>query len=343
MRLTRALLLLALLLAACADTRRSGQESQNRSGVMSSPAAPAGAEMFTNPVIDGDFPDPDLLKVGDTYYAYATNFGSTNIQMARSTDLVTWQILKDALPVIPNWARPGFTWAPEVTTTADGKGYVMYFTARHTASEKQCIGVAISASPEGPFRSNADQAFICQLDEGGSIDPASFVDDDGTRYVLWKNDGNCCSLDTWIYIQRVSDDGLTLLGTPTRLIKQDQSWEGNVIEAPTLTKHQGTYYLFYSANSYAGDRYAVGYATADDVLGPYTKAPTPLLATTTERGITLGPGGQDIVADDDGDLWMVYHAWDPSLSYRHMNIDELVWEGDRPVVKGPDRLPQPRP
>src|SRR3712207_8021969 len=49
-----------------------------------------GPGQFVNPVIDQDFPDPDVLKVGDTYYAYATNTQIVNIQAAKSQDLVQW-------------------------------------------------------------------------------------------------------------------------------------------------------------------------------------------------------------------------------------------------------------
>src|SRR5688500_10621901 len=57
------------------------------------PTPTLGPGMFVNPVLNIDFPDPDLLKVGDTYYAYATGAGPTNIQMARSKDLVKWDVL----------------------------------------------------------------------------------------------------------------------------------------------------------------------------------------------------------------------------------------------------------
>ena len=40
---------------------------------------------------------------------------------------------------------------------------------------------------------------------------------------------------------------------------------------------------------------------------------------------------------------MLYHSWDPSVTYRGLNIDELIWEGDTPVVDGPDKIPQPVP
>ena len=59
---------------------------------------------FTNPVLDRDFPDPDILKVSDDYYVYATNANGINIQAARSTDLVHWDVLPDMLPTLPTWA-----------------------------------------------------------------------------------------------------------------------------------------------------------------------------------------------------------------------------------------------
>jgi len=293
---------------------------------------------FYNPVIDRDFPDPAVLRVGDTFYAYATNAGATNVQVAKSRDVVHWEALQDALPTLPHWAKHGRTWAPHVSAIVDQRAsYVLYFVAQHAASSRQCIGLATSASPAGPFTPTDDNPLICQLADGGSIDPYAFVDDDGTRYVLWKNDGNCCNKDTWIYLQKMSADGLTLLDAPHRLIRADQAWEGFVVEAPTLWKRKSTYYLFYSANSYANEQYAVGYAVADSPLGPYRKSAGPLLETSTMRGPVIGPGGQDIVVTRGGQTWLVYHSWDPTISYRGMHLDELTWDNDTPIVNGPTR------
>ncbi len=308
------------------------------------PLPTPGPNEFVNPVIAQDFPDPDIVKVGDTYYAYATNAGGTNVQTAKSTDLVAWQPLGDAMPSLPQWVQPGLTWAPEVTTWDDGQTFTMYFTARDIASDKQCIGVATSNNPEGPFNGVGDKAFICQAEQGGSIDASSFLEDDGTQYVLWKNDGNCCGYPVYLYIQKVSEDGLTLEGEPTQLITNDQSWEGNLVEAPTLWKHNGKYYLLYSANSYAGADYATGWAVADTPTGPFAKPSSkPLMETDYKTGAAIGPGGQDVIVDKDGDTWIAYHSWDPTATMRRMLLDELVWENGQPVVKGPDKGPQPKP
>src|SRR3954470_6342047 len=63
----------------------------------------AGGATFRNPVLAVDFPDPDVLQVGDTYYAYATNSHGKNIQVASSPDLVQWEVLADAMPALAPW------------------------------------------------------------------------------------------------------------------------------------------------------------------------------------------------------------------------------------------------
>jgi arabinan endo-1,5-alpha-L-arabinosidase len=299
---------------------------------------------FTNPVLDQDFPDPDVLKVGHDYYAYATNANDVNIQAARSSDLVHWDVLGEVLPDLPEWAVQsfGWAWAPEVFSPADGQ-YVMYFTARFAIGfdGTQCIGVATSGDPAGSFASSNPEPFICQTDEGGSIDASSFVDSDGQRYVLWKNDGNSSGYQVWLYIQKVSADGLTLQGEPRRLLTVDQTWEGLVVEAPTLWGQDGRYYLFYSANAYNDRRYATGYAVADHIFGPYVKAEEPLLATDLAAGL-VGPGGQDIIIGPRGGTWILFHGWAPD-AYRRLYLAPLDWATDAPdpELNGKDPLPMP--
>ena len=283
------------------------------------------------------------------YYAYATTHGSYNFQMARSEDLVEWEHLGDAMPDLPAWTL-GDTWAPEVFEVGDR--FVMYYTARYFTAERpdgqgsQCIGRAVAGTPEGPFLDESAEPMVCQPDLGGSIDATAFTDTDGVTYLIWKNDGNCCGISTEFWAQPLSEDGLSLTGEVTNLgVRNDARWEGGVIEAPTVVLNEGTYYLFFSANFYGGAEYAVGYATADSLLGPYVDAEeNPILATAEVAGIPpYGPGHQAVVADDDGDLWMLYHAWNPSFTEREMWIDELVFEDGTPRIDGPDTGPQAVP
>jgi len=108
--------------------------------------------------------------------------------------------------------------------------------------------------------------------------------------LLWKNDGNCCGVNTYLWSQQLSPDGLTLAGKPVKLTHQIQSWEGALVEAPMMWKQAGKYYLFFSANDYASFNYSVGYATCAGPMGPCTQATeNPILISKCRAA---GPGGR---------------------------------------------------
>jgi GH43 family beta-xylosidase len=186
---------------------------------------------------------------------------------------------------------------------------------------------------------------VCQADLGGSIDASPFRDRDGALYLVWKNDGNAIGTDTWLWAQRLSEDGLRLLGEPVRLLKQTEPWEGRVVEGPFLWRHGERLFLFYAANAYDTADYAEGYAVCDSPLGPCHKAQeNPILAS---RGAASGPGHASMV-EQDGRTWLLYHAWPAGAEGsqspgRQLWLDEVTWEGDRPTVHGPTSQPQRRP
>ncbi|MFJ6678667.1 glycoside hydrolase family 43 protein [Microbacterium sp. NPDC091382] len=295
----------------------------------SAPSTPSESAA-TGFVIDEDFPDPDVVSTDDGYVAFATGSHGLNIRVATSPDLGKWTVdRRDALPTLPAWASAGRTWAPEVAPL--GEGYVMYVTAEHTASGRQCIGVATAASLDEPFSPASDEPLVCPVDEGGAIDAATFDDEDGTRYLLWKTDGNCCALDTHLMMAPLSEDGLSLTADPVTLLTQDQPWEGDLVEAPTLVARDGGYALLYSANDYGGDSYAVGAAWSDTLTGPYAKQEGPILSTSGSDGAFRGPGGQDVVATPDGDV-LVFHGWDEQYIYRGLHTAPLSLEQGRAEV-----------
>ena len=87
------------------DSRRGPADRAEGSSASAIPATLAGS--YTNPVLDADFPDPAVILAPDGfYYAYATQTlrdGEwVNVQVARSSDLVHWQHLGDALPAKPS-------------------------------------------------------------------------------------------------------------------------------------------------------------------------------------------------------------------------------------------------
>ncbi len=308
------------------------------------------------PVFRTDFPDPFILVDGGEFIAYATNaLGMrANVQIAVSKNLTDWQLIRrsdggvqDAMPHLPDWALPGFTWAPDVVRTANG--YLLYFTARERASDLQCIGVAWSASARGPFVADASGPLICQRAQGGTIDPSVFTDYDGQRYLYFKNDGNHPRFlkRSHIHVQKLSADGMRLEGEPRALIENDQHWEWRVVESPTMIRNPaGSYTLLYSANHFGWEsdqvlsNYAMGYARCDSATGPCVKArENPILQSynTPSTGCLSGPGHQSVF-EVGGRTYLVFHAWSatsrgqPTGKGRYMYIAPLMWNGDTPVL-----------
>ncbi|MET9541828.1 family 43 glycosylhydrolase [Streptomyces sp. NPDC006553] len=293
----------------------------------------------TAPVLDREFADPDVVEVDGVFHAYATNVSGRNVQHATSTDLVRWTVdEKDVLPVPGDWVRPDpphDVWAPEVFDNGDG--FTLQYTARDRVGGRQCIGAALASSPDGPFRPAGDDALVCPTEAGGAIDASSYTEN-GTRHLLWKSDGNCCRLDTWLHIQPVSWDGTRVTGEPVRLLRPDRAWEGGLVEAPTLVKRDGRYVLLYSAGDYRTPAYATGWAIADTVTGPYVKGDEPLLTTTSFSGLIGGPGGQDVVTGPGGRDRILFHGRGADPSRRALYVADLGFADGRPVVRGSKTL-----
>ncbi|MDX1545268.1 MAG: family 43 glycosylhydrolase [Christiangramia sp.] len=78
-------------------------------------------------------------------------------------------------------------------------------------------------------------------------------------------------------------------------------------DGSTLLKNEGDYYMMYSANNFAGENYAIGYATASSPLGPFQKSDhNPVLQ---KEGAVTGTGHNSVIADPDGRGWIcVYHG-----------------------------------
>ena len=295
-------------------------------------AAPAGA-VSQSPAYAGDFPDPFVLVVGTTYWSYSTGSAGRNLQVMSSPDLKTWTAPADPLPVLPGWAGVGFTWAPGVLRL--GGSFLMYYTARDTASGRQCVSVASSDGPGGPFTDTSSAPLVCQLTNGGSIDPSPFVDATGS-YLLWKSDDNATGQRTHLWGQRLSADGRALVGTRAELLTQDQPWQSPVIEGPSMVASGGLYFLFYGAGDWNSATAAIGYARCVTPVGPCVNASTtgPWMSS---HGHALGPSGPAVFLDSAGSMKIAYHAWSGVVGYenggvRALWVDGLRFNSGRPVL-----------
>ncbi len=292
----------------------------------SSPDAIAVKPPYVNPVLDRDCPDPGVTFAGDAFYMVCTG-GSFPIR--RSPDLVMWADTgKVVLPggKAPWSANGGRNWAPEIHQV--GTKYVAYFTAVNSANVLS-IGAASADSVEGPY---TDRGGPLVEHPQGVIDASFFRDTDGKPYLLYKIDGNSVGQPTPIFLRQLAADGLSFApgSAAVELVRNaPATWEGGVVEAPWLVKHEGSYYLFYSGNVY-DHRYRTGVARATAVGGPYTKKGAPILANNTRW---VGPGHGSVVTIGDV-MQFVYHAWAAAADGtngpggRRVLVDKITWGTD---------------
>jgi beta-xylosidase len=306
----------------------------NAISAVSGPCAQLDGGANAGLVYPFDFPDPDVILVGRTYYAYATNSVAGNIQIISSTDLTHWAAIGNALPSLPSWAKPDNTWAPSVTRV--NGSFLMYYAAEVTASDTQCISVATASQPTGPFVDASSAPLECQQALGGSIDPSTFTDSNGLSYLLWKSGGPGSS-KLWAEQLNGAGTGFAPNTTPAQLLVPDQPWEGGTVEAPDLVIANGHYFLFFSGNNWNSANYAVGVARCAGPLGPCADAtPTPILSSG--NGIA-GPGGASVFPDTTGAPWIAFHAWVPGAvgfpNSRDLYVRRLDISGAAPSVAAP--------
>ncbi|KAF1956934.1 Arabinanase/levansucrase/invertase [Byssothecium circinans] len=231
-------------------------------------------------------------------------------------------------------------WAPDAATK-NGK-YYLYFPARDKEDIFR-IGVAVGQKPEGPFKAEKEA-----IKGSFSIDPASFVDDDGTAYLyfggLWGGQLQCYAGEGFdksqlganepstgaalsAKVAKLSDDMLSFASPVTDVQILDPSTSSPIaasdharrfFEAAWLHKYKGKYYFSYST----GDTHYLCYAIGDNPLGPFTyggRILEPVLGWTTHHSI----------AEFKGKWWLFYH--DATLSggrnhLRCVKIRELVYD-----------------
>lgn len=217
--------------------------------------------------------------------------------IATSLDFANWAVLpKSALPEVGTWAAKGdnqSVWAPDVIQASPGC-FVMYYTAVIAGStdKKRCIGAAVSTSPEGPFQPGAE-ASVCPSN-AIAIDPAGFIDTDGSHYLVYKLEASTPS----IILQPMSSDGLSTNGGATTLISPTAGDNGDT-EAPSLVYAGGSYVLFFSSGYWKSTDYTVSAATAKNITGPYMQLAAPLLATGSIEADLVAPGGADVLFVED--------------------------------------------
>lgn len=305
-------------------------------------------QYISNP-LDVKLGDPYILSAPDgKYYMYGTGGVGDGFCCYVSENLADWDYLGRVYRgnTDSSWTKSCF-WAPEVYER-DGK-YYMFFSADWKVNpngekENFRIGVAVSDFPYGPFRDISDKPLF---DPGYPVIDANVLfDDNGKCYLYYSR---CCYRhpvetelsewarntglfneieESWIYGVELESDFSGIIGEPVLLLcppetmsDRQTEWESRSVisgeanrrwtEGSYIIRRGPKYYMMYSANFFGGEHYAVGYATSESPLGPFTKSPdNPVLEKNTGKGGDVtGVGHNSIVFSKDGrQMYCVYHG-----------------------------------
>ncbi len=317
------------------------------------PALPAAAdapepdrtfESSGNPIIDdGSLYTADAapLVVDDTLYIYAghdeagPDVGGFNMHdyavlSTSDPELGSWELYAENLvpEAVFDWATGNAAYAGHTVEGTDGR-YYWYAPVEWDNADvpnPMAIGVAVSDSPVGPWEDAIGEPLLTWFDVFGEattgqevIDPHVFTDVDGRVYLYWGS---------WNVARAVELDPnmIEVTGEIRELDGLDSFYE-----APWVFERDGTYYMAYDWKQAGSDctpsnyQACIGYATADDPLGPWEYQGLILEGTSAT---TVHPS---II--EYGDAWyMTYHtkdAQDGGHFRRSVAIDEVQWDGDR--------------
>ncbi len=255
--------------------------------------------------------DPTVLFHDGTYYLYPTG-DNHGYDVYTSKDLVNWQ----KGPRVFTSDEPG-VWAPDIFYNDLDQTFYLYYTVNGR------IGVATANRPDELFK---DHGIL--IDK--AIDAHMFVDEGGSYYLYYVEYPGFR-----IHVQPMASP-MQKKGEPVRLIQASDPWEKKhaaLTEAPWMLKHNGVYYLLYSASGANTQEYATGYATAPSPLGPFTKySGNPII----QKGANIfGPGHCSITKDADGKLWMVYHQQkNNARGWNRIICIDPLWFDDQGVLHG---------
>lgn len=309
---------------------------------------------LVNPALPGDNPDPSVIRVGNVYYATSTtNEWAPYFTIYRSTDLKNWELINHVFPngfkdMKDAWGENNF-WASELAYDAEQNRIYAYYTAHNRQVEGnpglQC-GIAWIDADEIETGKFTDNGPVIVEDDCGAIDAFEFQDN-GKIYVFWKNDGNGCGKESWIWMQEINAERTQLLGQKRQMYTNSQPWENALVEGASFFRHGEYIYSLYSVGGCcdANCDYKTGIARTRTLESPvwekYDKNP---IMVSNENWRC--PGHGTVVESPEGRLFMMYHAFNKDYDVfvgREGIIEELIANEDGwPVLHNATVANRPR-
>lgn len=276
-----------------------------------------GDGTYTNPVINADYSDPDVVAVGADYYLTASSFNCMpGLPILHSRDLVNWEIIGHAL-------RSQF---PDSVATQHGMGVYAPSIRHHDGyfyiywgDPDRGVFMVRAADPAGPW---SDPLMV--IEGKGYIDTTPLWDDDGRCYLVngWAN--SRIGFNGVLTVRELSADGTRPIGDPCIVFDGDAT-RNVTTEGPKFYKRDGWYWILCPAGGVAG-----GWQLAmrsRSPYGPYEWRRVLQRGTTAVNGPHQGGWVHTVYGED----WFV-HFQDKGPYGRVCHLQPVDWSSGWPVM-----------
>lgn len=278
-----------------------------------------GNGKYKNPVLDADYSDPDVCRVGDDYYMTSSSFACIpGLQILHSKDMVNWRIIGTAIErLLPEerfsqMQHGNGVWAPSIRYH-QGEFYIYY------GDPDTGIYMVKSKDPAGKW----DKPVLVKAVKG-IIDTCPLWDEDGNAYIVHGYAGSRAGLKSILGLTRMTPDGTQAIGE-SRII-----FDGHIgnatIEGPKFYKRDGWYYIFAPAGGVP-----TGWQTvlrSKNIWGPYEWKIVMAQGNTNINGPHQGAW----VDTPDGKEDWFFHFQDKEAYGRVVHLQPMKWVDGWPVI-----------
>ena len=280
--------------------------------------------MYRNPVIDADYSDPDVCRVGNDYYMTSSSFQCfPGLQILHSTDLVNWEIIGAALlddyPVLPeyqgtelDWRKKvqhgNYVWAPSIRYH-NGWFYI------YCGDPDQGLFMTKTQDPRGPW-----EPITWVMKEKGLIDCCPLWDEDGKAYLSHGCAGSRAGIKSVLFVAPMSPDGTKVIG-PSRIV-YDGHENQPTIEGTKFYKRNGYYYIMSPAG---GVKY--GWQVELRSKNPYGPYEEYVGMAQGKNKKVNGPHQGAWVDTQNGEDWFL-HFQDKHAYGRVVHLQPAKWVND---------------
>jgi len=295
-----------------------------------------GNGRYKNPVLEGNFPDNDVIRMGNTFYMMtSTNHFAPGMMIMKSKDLVNWEYSNNIMPapikfdtvfdigIAPQLVSRG-TWAGSFGY--NGEFYFAYWCFNRFCPPNNTYKVVFSKakSMEGPW-SEPEELKWPNSSSIKTTDPGVFWDIE--KHKAWI----CLTIKNAVKLYSISWDGKTMLDNPEGGIVVTTKLEG---ESNKIYKFGDNYYVM---NSHVGDNHGLpvrmeAFSRAKSMEGAWESR----LVLENGNGTDRHPSQGTFIQLDDGSWWYIHQLARGNPQERYMGrpqfLEPVEWKDGWPLI-----------